>query len=111
MKTLRHISLIASYAVLAGGVAVYMLQWRTQVGEDTAVLGGALLFLSCALLHEIYGRIGRVSSLGRQFAAAMKTNAVYLEDLKLIEALSEAIGSEDLDVHDEQPAREPAAES
>ncbi len=81
MIAFRHIALIGCYAALAGGVAVYLPQWRPDVGQSIALLSGALLFLACALLHETSGRLGFEARFGRRLREVLGDHYEIREDL------------------------------
>ncbi len=66
MKAPRHLALILCYGALAGGIAFYLPAWQPQIGQSTALISGAVVFLACALLHETYGRLGRETDIGQQ---------------------------------------------
>ena len=66
MKAPRHLALILCYGAIAGGIAFYLPAWQPQIGQSTALISGAVVFLACALLHETYGRLGRETDIGQQ---------------------------------------------
>jgi cyclic-di-GMP phosphodiesterase TipF (flagellum assembly factor) len=81
MIALRHILLIGCYAALAGGVALYLPQWRPDVGESLAFMAAGLVFLACALLHETSGRLGFEARLLRRLMDVLGDSHEIREDL------------------------------
>ncbi len=81
MKAQRHLALIVCYGAFAGAVAFYLPIWQPAIGQSTALISGAVIFLGCALLHEMYGRMGRESSLGQELLDMRYSHVEMRDDL------------------------------
>lgn len=79
MNAQRHFALIVCYGLFSGAVAFYLPAWQPAIGQSIALVSGAVIFLACALLHEMYGRLGRETNLGQQLLD-MRYNHVELRD-------------------------------
>ena len=95
MHKLPHLLLIPCYAAVAVGLALQLPRWQPQVAAESAMLGAAALFLACALLHEICGRIGREAALNRRLEVMSSGQDELRDDLswsqKEIELIRESL--------------------
>ena len=66
MFTLRHFAIAVLYTAAAVALAYYLPQWFPVLDQPLAITAGLLTFLTAALMHEVFARVGRQNLQGDQ---------------------------------------------